>query len=142
MKPWVNSKTSSPLTMPFKIIEDEAFKRDFAKLGAGDIRTARKRLAFLTSLFQSNRQAFLQHTSRPFKPILSHGLTSTLYVLRVTPRLRAFITFDEDPLFETVTLNFLRIFSHQDYERDFRRAVEKFYRQQGINLEGKNHGSA
>jgi len=121
-------------TPPFQVEETSSYKRDFERLGPGDRAQVRKRLNFLLPLFEGDRRAFFAHASRPVAPSLAGGLTSTLYILRATPRIRVLLAYDLDPLFETLTFTLLRVLSHDLLVKDFLKAAEAFHRTHGLDL--------
>ncbi len=119
---------------PFQIVETSWYKRDLQRLGPGDRAQLQKRLNFLLPLFERDRQAFFVHVSRPVAPNLAAGLTSTLYILRATPRLRVLFAYDLDPLFEKLTFTLLRALNHDLFEKDFLKAAQAFHRTHGLDL--------
>jgi len=65
---------------------------------------------------------------------LRGDFTSTVSVLRVSPKIQVLFAYDEDPLFETLKFRLLRIFNHDLRNGDFLKAAADFHRSSGMEL--------
>lgn len=128
--------------MDYKLIIEPEFEKALVRLGSSDSRSAMKKIQFLFALFEKDRNAFRQYLYRPYIPMLPHGLTSTLYMLKLTQKIRAFATFDDDPLFEISYLKLHRLLVPDDFNRAFLNAAREIYSKIGLNLEGGENDSA
>ena len=120
--------------MKFEVEKSAGYKRDFEKLPHSERANLTRRLDRLVQSFKRDRSAFLAHAYRPVRPKLSGNFTSTVWVLRVTPKIRVLFAYDEDPLFETLKLILLRIFNHDLKNGDFLKAAADFHRSDGLEI--------
>ncbi len=114
--------------MKFELDTTAEYRRDLKNLGPRELSDVERKLARLIQTFKTDRRAFFTHCYRPVKPHLPGNLTSTVWVLRVTPKIQILFAYDEDPLFDTLKFSLLRIFNHQLRNGDFLEAAAQFYR--------------
>lgn len=112
-----------------------SYKKDFSKLGNLEQSQINKKLNFFISLFADDRKKFLTYVRRPIAPRLSGGLTSTLYILPISAKIRILFVYDEDPLFEVISFTLLRVFTRDVYKNEFLKEALAFYRPNGITVE-------
>jgi len=120
--------------MKFEVEASAEYKRDLERLPRLERSNFTRRLGQLIHTFKNDRKAFFTHTYRPVKPHLPGNFTSTVWVLRVSPKVRVLFADDEDPLFETLKFSLLRIFDHDLRNGDFLKAAEDFHRSNGMEL--------
>ena len=120
--------------MKFEVVNSAEYKRDLEKLTRSERTSLTRRLNHLIDTFKKDRRAFFAHAYRPSKPHLPGNLTSTVWLLRVSPGFQVLFAYDEDPLFETLKLSLLRIFNHDLRNGDFLKAASDFHRSSGIEL--------
>ena len=120
--------------MKFEVVNSAEYKRDLEKLPRSERTNFTRRLNHLIDTFKNDRRAFFTHAYRPSKPHLPGNLTSTVWLLRVSPGFQVLFAYDEDPLFETLKLSLLRIFNHDLRNGDFLKAASDFHRSSGIEL--------
>jgi hypothetical protein len=118
----------------FEVVNSAEYKRDLEKLTRSERTSLTRRLNHLIDTFKKDRRAFFAHAYRPSKPHLPGNLTSTVWLLRVSPGFQVLFAYDEDPLFETLKLSLLRIFNHDLRNGDFLKAASDFHRSSGIEL--------
>ena len=122
--------------MKFELDTAADYQQDLEKLGPQEQSDITRKLAKLVQTFKRDRRAFFAHCYRPVKPHLPGNLTSTVWVLRVTPKIQVLFAYDEDPLFDTLKFSLLRIFNHHLRNGDFLEAAAQFYRSSsGLELE-------
>ena len=122
--------------MKFELDTTADYQRDLENLAPQEQSDVTRKLSRLIHMFKRDRRAFFTHCYRPVKPHLPGNLTSTIWVLRVTPKIQVLFAYDEDPLFETLKFSLLRIFNHRLRNGDFLEAAAQFYRSSsGIELE-------
>ena len=122
--------------MKFELDTTAEYRRDLQKLEPKERSDVTKRLDRLIQTFKGDRRAFFTHCYRPIKPHLPGNLTSTVWVLRVTPKIQILFAHDEDPLFDTLKFSLLRVFNHDLRNGDFLEAAAEFYRSSsGLELE-------
>lgn len=119
--------------MNIQVREAPAFQKDFKKLGALDREITKKRLNILLPLIIKDNKGFFTHVVRPVTPVLRGGLTSTCFALRLNPRLRVIFTYTEDPIFDVLTYDLLRVLPHDLYEREFLKTATSYYEKLGLN---------
>jgi hypothetical protein len=122
--------------MKFELDTTAEYQQDLEKLGPQEQSDITRKLAKFIQKFKRDRRAFFVHCYRPVKPHLPGNLTSTVWVLRVDPRIQVLFAYDEDPLFDTLKFSLLRIFNHHLRNGDFLEAAAQFYRSSsGLELE-------
>ena len=122
--------------MKFELDTTAEYRRDLETLRPQEQSDVTRKLAKLIQMFKRDRRAFFTHCYRPVKPHLPGNLTSTVFVLRVTPKIQILFAYDEDPLFDTLKFSLLRIFNHHLRNGDFLGAAAQFYRSSsGLELE-------
>lgn len=122
--------------MKFELDTTAEYRRDLETLRPQEQSDVTRKLAKLIQMFKRDRRAFFTHCYRPVKPHLPGNLTSTVWVLRVTPKIQILFAYDEDPLFDTLKFSLLRIFNHHLRNGDFLGAAAQFYRSSsGLELE-------
>jgi len=60
-------------------------------------------------------------------PQLKDALDTTLYVLRVNPKIRVILALDEDPIFDQIIISLLRVGRHNKLENMVRGLAESLY---------------
>jgi len=122
--------------MKFELDTTAEYRRDLETLRPQEQSEVTRKLAKLIQMFKKDRRVFFTHCYRPVKPHLPGNLTSTVWVLRVTPKIQILFAYDEDPLFDTLKFSLLRIFNHHLRNGDFLGAAAQFYRSSsGLELE-------
>lgn len=122
--------------MKFEVDTTAEYRRDLQKLAPKEQSDVTRKLDQLIQTFKRDRRAFFSHCYRPTKPHLPRNLTSTVWVLRVTPKIQVLFAYDEDPLFDALKFSLLRIFNHHLHNGDFLEATAQFYRSSsGLELE-------
>jgi len=122
--------------MKFELDTTPDYRRELEKLAPKERSDLTRKLGSLIQTFKKDRPAFFTHCYRPVKPHLPGNLTSTVWVLRVTPKIQVLFAYDEDPLFDTLKFSLLRIFNHHLRNGDFLEAAAQFYRSSsGLELE-------
>jgi hypothetical protein len=122
--------------MKFELDTTAEYRQDLETLRPQEQSDVTRKLAKLIQMFKRDRRAFFTHCYRPVKPHLPGNLTSTVWVLRVTPKIQILFAYDEDPLFDTLKFSLLRIFNHHLRNGDFLGAAAQFYRSSsGLELE-------
>jgi hypothetical protein len=122
--------------MKFELDTTAEYRQDLETLRAQEQSDLTRKLSKLIQMFKRDRRAFFTHCYRPVKPHLPGNLTSTVWVLRVTPKIQILFAYDEDPLFDTLKFSLLRIFNHHLRNGDFLGAAAQFYRSSsGLELE-------
>ena len=114
--------------MKFELDTTAEYRSDLAKLAPKERIDVTRKLGSLIQTFKKDRRAFFTHCYRPTKPHLPANLTSTVWVLRVTPKIQVLFAYDEDPLFDTLKFSLLRIFNRHLRNGDFLEAAAEFYR--------------
>jgi|HubBroStandDraft_1064217.scaffolds.fasta_scaffold259990_1 hypothetical protein len=122
--------------MEFELDTTAEYRRDLEALSSQERSEVTQKLARLIQMFKRDRRTFFTHCYRPAKPHLPGNLTSTVWVLRVTPKIQILFAYDEDPLFDMLKFSLLRIFNHHLRNGDFLEAAAQFYRSSsGMELE-------
>jgi hypothetical protein len=122
--------------MKFELDTTAEYREDLEKLAPKEQSEVTQKLDRLIHTFKRDRHAFFTHCYRPIKPHLPGNLTSTVWVLRVTPKIQVLFAYDEDPLFDALKFSLLRIFNHHLRNGDFLEAAAQFYRSSsGLELE-------
>ena len=122
--------------MKFELDTTADYRRELEELAPKERSDVIRKLGSLIQIFKKDRRAFFTHCYRPIKPHLPGNLTSTVWVLRVTPKIQVLFAYDEDPLFDALKFSLLRIFNHHLRNGDFLEAAAQFYRSSsGLELE-------
>jgi hypothetical protein len=122
--------------MKFELDTTAEYRRELEKLAPKERSDVTRKLHSLVQTFKKDRRAFFTHCYRPIKPHLPGNLTSTVWVLRVTPKIQVLFAYDEDPLFDSLKFSLLRIFNQHLRNGDFLEAAAQFYRSSsGLELE-------
>lgn len=105
------------------------FEKDLKKLGVREKDRVEVAIDRYAATFDSALDVSTQHIYRPHKINMPEGLESSLYVLRVSPQIRAILTIEEDPLFDQKIITLFRVVKHDDMERAFNSIAESLYQQ-------------
>jgi mRNA-degrading endonuclease RelE of RelBE toxin-antitoxin system len=81
-----------------------------------------------TPVFDTEQGDSTQHIYQPCKVQLSEGLDSSLYVLRVNPKIRVLLTIEDDPLFDRKLVTLIRVVNHDKLDNAFNAIVDALYK--------------
>jgi len=81
------------------------------------------------SLLTQKKKIRANQLYQPHDIKLVGNLDSSLYVLKVSPKIRVLLTIDEDPLFDKVIITLLRVVKTDKTEKTFMSLSESLYPQ-------------
>lgn len=114
--------------MDILIESTNKFEQDLEKLTEKDKLFVINKINYYTQLFVEHKNAFYQklnHNPLSFSYISDYE--SSLYILKISQRLRAIITVDEDPIFEQTIFTLFRVVKSEDTDKAFFSIAELIY---------------
>lgn len=105
------------------------FEKDLDKLSKDERAITVKKINDCASLFPNNKSDGYRKLRRI--PLLSglNGYDSSLYTLKVSQKLRAILTVDEDPIFGQVIFTLFRVINHDDLGKAYQGIAESLYQE-------------
>lgn len=88
-------------------------------------------------VFDAEQGDVTHHIYQPCKIQLPEGLDSSLYVLRVTPKIRVLLTIEDDPLFDRKLVTLIRVVNHDELDNAFNAVAQSLY-QSLYTVENRN----
>ncbi|MGH2414851.1 MAG: hypothetical protein ACRDEA_14400 [Microcystaceae cyanobacterium] len=107
----------------------KAFEKDLSRLSENEKTATLKKINDCASLFPTQKADVYRHLRRlPLSSVLN-GYESSLYTLRVSPKLRIILSVDEDPIFGQVIFTLFRAVQHDDLKRAYKGVAESLYQE-------------
>jgi hypothetical protein len=104
------------------------FERDLSQLSEDDRTMSIQKVNDCVSLFPE-RKSEVYRKLRYLPPVLNlNGYESSLYVLRVSPKIRVILAIDEDPIFGQIIFTLFRAVSHPELDKAYRDVAASLYR--------------
>jgi hypothetical protein len=107
----------------------KSFEQDLGSLSEDDKAATVKKINDCATLFPTQKADVYRQLRR--LPLTSdlNGYESSLYILKVSPKLRAILTVDEDPIFEQVIFTLFRSVKLDELDRAYKSVAESLYRE-------------
>jgi hypothetical protein len=105
------------------------FEKDLAKIDENEKATTIQKINDCASLFSTQKADVYRKLYRPKFLLDLNGYESSLYTLKVTQKLRAILTVDEDPIFEQVIFTLFRVVKQDELDRAYKNVAESLYRE-------------
>ena len=116
--------------MDILIESTEDFERDLSELNEGERTEAIKKINDCADLFQAQKAEVYRKLRRlPLSSSTLNGYESSLYMLRVSPKLSVILTVDEDPIFRQVIFTLFRAVKHDDLDKAYQGIAESLYQE-------------
>lgn len=115
--------------MDILIESTRGFEKDLDKLSKVDKEMTVKKINECASLFPSQKQAFYKNLSLIPLPSGLNEYDSSLYLLKVSHKLRAIWSVDEDPIFGQVIFTLFRVVKSDDLDKAIRSIAESLYQE-------------
>ena len=104
------------------------FEQDLEQLTEKDKLLVINKINYSAQLFVEHKSAFYQKlTHNPLSFSYISDYESSLYILKISQRLRVIITVDEDPIFEQTIFTLFRVVKSEDSEKAFVSIAESIY---------------
>lgn len=107
----------------------KSFEKDLDKLSKDEKTLTVQKINDCSSLFPNHKSDGYRKLRRI--PLLS-GLNrydSSLYTLKISPKLRAILSVDEDPIFGQVIFTLFRVIKHDDLSKAYQGIAESLYQE-------------
>jgi hypothetical protein len=69
------------------------------------------------------------HCLNPPVPVLVNDYESSLYTLKVSPKLSVILSVDEDPIFEQVVFTLFRVVQQKDLDKAYKATAQSLYQE-------------
>ncbi len=106
------------MTVNFQITKN--FEKDLKKFGTDDKHIITDCINTYCSILAQKGKVRTRQLYQPYQIELRGNFDSSLYVLKVTRKIRVILTIDEDPLFNQFIITLLRIVSTDEAERAYK----------------------
>jgi hypothetical protein len=104
------------------------FEKDLTQLGEDDRTISIQKVNDCVSLFPAQKSEVYRKL-RYLRPVLNlNGYDSSLYVLRVSQKIRVSLAIDEDPIFEQIIFTLFRAVSHAELGKAYQDVAASLYR--------------
>jgi len=107
----------------------EKFEQDLDRLDHGEKTVAIEKINECADLFPTQK-AYVYRKLRRL-PLLTglNGYESSLYTLKISQKLRAILTVDEDPIFNQAIFTLFRVIKHEDLDQAYQSTAESLYQE-------------
>jgi hypothetical protein len=107
----------------------KSFEKDLGSLSEDDKAITVKKINDCATLFPTQKADIYRQLHH--LPLLSdlNGYESSLYTLKVSPKLRAILSVDEDPIFGQVIFTLFRAVKLDELDRAYKDVAESLYRE-------------
>ncbi len=115
--------------MDILIESTEKFEQDLDGLDHGEKTLAIEKINECADLFPTQK-AYVYCKLRRL-PLFTglNGYESSLYTLKISQKLRAILTVDEDPIFDQAIFTLFRVVRHEDLDQAYQSIAESLYQE-------------
>ncbi|MDJ0675747.1 MAG: hypothetical protein QNJ36_10265 [Calothrix sp. MO_167.B42] len=115
--------------MDILIESTKKFEKDLSKLSQAEREKVINKINDCADLFLTHKAGVYRklHRLRLSLPSLANGYESSLYMLKVSQKLRVILTVDEDPIFGQIIFTLFRAIQHQDLDKAYKSVAESLY---------------
>jgi hypothetical protein len=105
------------------------FEKDLTKLSEDEKAEVVQKINDCASLFPSQKANVYRKLRRLPIALNLNGYESSLYILRVSQKLRVILAVDEDPIFGQVIFTLFRAVKHDDLDKAYKSIAESLYQE-------------
>lgn len=115
--------------MDVLIESTRSFEKDLGKLSNDDKAITVKKINDCADQFQTKKVDVYRKLRR--LPLLSgiNGYESSLYILKISEKLRVILSVDEDPIFEQVIFTLFRVVKRDDIDKAYQSIAQSLYQE-------------
>ncbi|PSN11425.1 hypothetical protein C7293_24375 [filamentous cyanobacterium CCT1] len=115
--------------MDILIESTEKFEHDLDSLGHSEKLMVIEKINQCADLFP-NQKSYVYRKLRRL-PLFAglNGYESSLYTLKISEKLRAILTVDEDPIFDQVIFTLFRVVGHDNLDKAYQSIAESLYQE-------------
>lgn len=114
--------------MDILIESTRGFEKDLSQLSEDDRIMLIQKVNDCVSLFPAQKSEVYRKL-RYFRPVLNlNGYESSLYVLRVSQKIRVILAIDEDPIFGQIIFTLFRAVNHPELDKAYQDVAASLYR--------------
>ena len=122
--------------MDIVIESTKHFEKNLAQLDEGDKTSVVQNINNCAQLFANQKTDAYRKLKRLRLPFDLNGYESSLYVLRVSQKLRVILAVDEDPIFDQVIFTLYRVVKPDNLDKAYKGVAESLY-QETLHQKGK-----
>lgn len=115
-----------------------SFEEDLALFSLRDRERVAVSIDRYVPAFDTECPEALRQIYQPHKFLLPDSLQSSLYVLRVSEKIRVILTIEDDPLFDRKLITLMRVVTQDQLDRSYRSISESLYAY--LQTERRKHG--
>lgn len=105
------------------------FEKDLDRLGHDEKAMVVEKINYCTDLFPIQKTDVYRKLRRLSTFAELNGYESSLYTLKVLPKLRVILSVDEDPIFDQVIFTLFRVVEHDDLHKSYQGIAESLYQE-------------
>lgn len=114
--------------MDVLIESTRSFEKDFGKLSKEEKDAAIKKINDCASLFPTQKADVYRELHRLPLALDLNGYEASLYILKVSQKLRVIVAVDEDPIFDQGIFTLFRAVKHSDLDKPYSDLINKAYK--------------
>ena len=115
--------------MDIVIEPTKSFEKNLAQLSESDKTAVVQNINNCAQLFTTQRTDVYRRLKRLRLPLDLNGYESSLYVLRVSQKLRVILAVDEDPIFDQVIFTIYRVVKRDNLDKEYQGIAESLYQE-------------
>jgi hypothetical protein len=115
--------------MDIVIESTKSFEKNLAQLSESDKTAVVQNINNCAQLFTTQRTDVYRRLKRLRLPLDLNGYESSLYVLRVSQKLRVILAVDEDPIFDQVIFTLYRVVKRDNLDKEYQGIAESLYQE-------------
>ena len=115
--------------MDIVIESTKSFEKNLAQLSESDKTAVVQNINNCAQLFTTQRTDVYRRLKRLRLPLDLNGYESSLYVLRVSQKLRVILAVDEDPIFDQVIFTLYRLVKRDNLDKEYQGIAESLYQE-------------
>ena len=115
--------------MDIVIESTKSFEKNLAQLSESDKTAVVQNINNCAQLFTTQRTDVYRRLKRLRLPLDLNGYESSLYVLRVSQKLRVILAVDEDPIFDQVIFTLYRVVKRDNLDKEYQGRAESLYQE-------------
>lgn len=115
--------------MNIAIESTNKFEKDLSDLTEEKKAKVIAKINYYSSLYTTDKGAVFRHLHPLPLSYNLDGYESSLYILKVTQKLRVILTLDEDPIFDQTIFTLFRVIPASEIERAYKGVAESLYQE-------------
>ncbi|BAZ31702.1 hypothetical protein NIES4074_41750 [Cylindrospermum sp. NIES-4074] len=113
--------------MDILIESTKTFEQDIERFSNQEKFNIIKRMNRYFELLSIDKNLFYKSSEQLINIKLNHNYESSIYSLKICPRLRVILTIDDDPIFGTTLITLFRVVNANDASKAYNAVAESLY---------------